>query len=175
MLERLQLTRLSSTHWQNLKRIKKKTGRKQLKSIMTKRKARKMTKEVMWILLKNKSFIRNRSVIDYASWVNWTNFQRIVDSITPEALFLTLYYGTGVLLIRSDEFKGFYDKFIIGAQNMSSFCSAYSGEPFNYTTVARGSLIYFLVDANIVALLRSPGHCRQQTDNSWIDSAWTVG
>ena len=58
---------------------------------------------------------------------------------------------------------------------MSSFCSAYSGEPFNYTTVARGSLIYFLVDANIVALLRSPGHCRQQTDNSWIDSAWTVG
>ena len=101
-----------------------------------------------------------RHFIYQSESVNFANFQRIVDSITPEALFLTLYYGTGVLLIRSDEFKGFYDKFIIGAQNMSSFCSAYSGEPFNYTTVARGSLKYFMViNTNILALLRSTGHC----------------
>ena len=64
-----------------------------------------------------------------------------MDSVTPEALFMTMYYGSGVLLIRSDEFKGFYDKFIVGAQNISSFCSAYSGEPFNYTTVGRGKLV----------------------------------
>ena len=64
--------------------------------------------------------------------------QRIVDSITPEALFLSLYYGSGVLLIRSDEFKGFYDKCIVGAQNVSAFCSAFTGEPFSYATVKRG-------------------------------------
>ena len=54
-----------------------------------------------------------------------------MDSITPEALFLSLYYGSGVLLIRSDEFKGFYDKCIVGAQNVSAFCSAFTGEPFS--------------------------------------------
>ena len=84
--------------------------------------------------------------------------KRIVDSITPEALFLSLYHGSGILLIRSDEFKGlqkftllyinhiiiiilftgFYDKFINGAQNVSAFCSAFTGEPINYTTVKRG-------------------------------------
>ena len=71
-------------------------------------------------------------------------FQRIVENVTPEALFLTLFHGSGVLLIRSDEFKGFYDKFIIGAQNLSSFCSAYTGVPFNYTTVSRGILVILI-------------------------------
>ena len=71
-------------------------------------------------------------------------FQRIVENVTPEALFLTLFHSSGALVIRSDEFKGFYDKFIIGAQNLSSFCSAFTGEPFNYTTVSRGILFILM-------------------------------
>ena len=31
--------------------------------------------------------------------------QRTIDVVTPEALILCLYYGSGVLLIKSDEFK----------------------------------------------------------------------
>lgn len=44
----------------------------------------------------------------------------MVDSITPEALILSLRYGSGVLMIRSDEFKVCYtncfepdEKFVI--------------------------------------------------------------
>lgn len=69
--------------------------------------------------------------------------QRIVDTITPEALFLALFYGNGNLLMKADEFKGLYDKFIVGAQNISALCSAFSGEPINYTTVKRGPLTIY--------------------------------
>jgi hypothetical protein len=68
---------------------------------------------------------------------------RVVDGVTPEALFLTLYYGNGVLLLKSDEFKSCWDKFMVAGQNISAICSAHSGEPINYTTVKRGPLTIY--------------------------------
>ena len=35
-------------------------------------------------------------------------------------------------------FKGFYEKCIIGTQNVSAFTSAHTGETISYTTVKRG-------------------------------------
>ena len=61
-------------------------------------------------------------------------------------------------MIKTDEFKvctqncyvktniyyyqGFYDKYVVGAQNVSALASAHSGEPISYTTVKRG--IFYL-------------------------------
>ena len=53
-------------------------------------------------------------------------------------MILSLYHGSGCLTINCDEFKGFHEKYLKGAQNISALTSAYSGETISYTTVKRG-------------------------------------
>ena len=92
-------------------------------------------------ILKRKGFISNRykSILyPIGDTIIYCLCKRIVDSITPEALVLTLYHGSGCICICCDEFKGFYEKCIIGTQNVSAFTSAHTGETISYTTVKRG-------------------------------------
>ena len=79
---------------------------------------------------------------------------RTCDITTPEALIMSLYSGSGVLLINSDEFKvgiipsktfvrlrfiqGFYEKCILNC-NESAICSAFTCEPIKHTTIKRGN------------------------------------
>ena len=42
---------------------------------------------------------------DNSEQFNFHPKNRIVDCITPEALFLSLFHGSGVLLLKSDEYK----------------------------------------------------------------------
>ena len=46
---------------------------------------------------------------------------RVADTITPEALVLTLHYGSGNLVIKSDEFKVIFN-FLFPIKNTQSIC-----------------------------------------------------
>ena len=86
---------------------------------------------------------------------------RLADQITAEALMLSLHYGSGMLVIKADEFlvsssfsfnfidnqphfvlQGFFTKCVERQDNMSAICSAFTGEVVKYTTVKRYVLTY---------------------------------
>ena len=55
--------------------------------------------------------------------------------------------------------KGFWDKCVEAAHNVSAICSLYSGEEVLYTTVKRGSLKFLYFDAfqcNFLGSVRIP-------------------
>ena len=70
--------------------------------------------------------------------------------------------------------QGFYDKCIIAAQNASAFCSAYTGETINYTTVKRGYTIWtHAVLWLLLFVLRFSDNIPESLEHFCLCTAWS--